>query len=88
MDLVVRDDECVHYQEKSARMICESERLLLDRQSEYEVVKDNVLKPEKYEVLKNMNKSIALYGEPASYLEMCRFNKTFNPVILCFKYNE
>lgn len=82
LDLLVGTDECAQYEDKTVREACESEKMLLDRISEYEIVKDNTLQSGKYEILKYMNKNMALYGKAANYLDMCKFNKTFNPIIL------
>ena len=82
LDINVRFDECIQVQDNSKRIDCELEKVLLDRAAEFNVLKDNTLKADRYEIVKGLNQSIALFGQPAQYLEMCKFNKTFNPTIL------
>jgi len=82
LDIVLDEDECIQYKNSEVRKRCQEEKMFLDRMPEYQVVKDNSQNPEKYNLLQNMNTSLAIYGKPAEYLDMCKFNKTFNPVIL------
>jgi len=82
LDIVLDKDECVQYKNTEVRQRCQDEKLFLDRMSEYQVLQDNAADPEKYSLFQNLNTSLAIYAQPAGYLDMCKFNKTFNPVIL------
>lgn len=55
---------------------------LLDSADEYKVIRDNVNASDFYESFQNSDVQMSLYIAPLSYLDLCVFNNTFNPVIL------
>jgi len=81
LDLIVFEDQC-EFTDQKQKDECEAKTFLLDRLPESQLLKDNPNNLDRHEELKGFTTSIGLYGKPAQFLEMCKFNKTFNPVIL------